>query len=234
VKTFIGYGYNARDKWIEEAVFPIVEAFDDEVLHGKTIPGQQLADGVKDLIRRSDTLIGFNTRRLDPVTGELGQTSHTWVLQELAIALALDVPRLEVREKDGNPQPGIGAGVQYLEYDPAARDSFLVEFISNYAELRKRASRFELHLMPDAFRDAVAPFLADANLRCSYQLMDGDTWEERPEVATRVIKIKGGLFIKTGRVPRKDFIRVRIECGQVFRWASEYQAVDTRMIYLNK
>jgi hypothetical protein len=215
-------------------IFPIIEAFGDTVLHSKVMPGQQLADGVKEQIRRSDTLIGFNTRRLDPGTGELGKTSHTWVLQELAIALALDVPRLEVREKDGSPQPGVGQGVQYVEYDPAARDAFLLEFVRNYAELRKHASRFELHLMPDAFRDAVAPFLADANLRCTYQLMDGDTWEEKPEVSTRVIRIKGGLFIKTGRVPRKDFIRVRIECGQSFRWTSEFQPVDTRMIYLSQ
>jgi hypothetical protein len=85
VKTFIGYGYNARDKWIEEAIFPIVKAFDDEVLHGKNMPGQQLADGVKDQIRKADNLIGFNTRRVDSATSELGQTSHTWVLQELRV-----------------------------------------------------------------------------------------------------------------------------------------------------
>jgi hypothetical protein len=37
-------------------IFPIIEAFGDTVLHGRVMPGQQLADGVKDQIRRSDTL----------------------------------------------------------------------------------------------------------------------------------------------------------------------------------
>jgi hypothetical protein len=35
MRIFIGYGYNARDAWIEKDVFPILEAMNMEILHGK-------------------------------------------------------------------------------------------------------------------------------------------------------------------------------------------------------
>jgi hypothetical protein len=236
MKTFVSYGYNERDQWVEEMVFPIIVAFGDDVINGKVMPGQFLADGVKDRIKKADIFVGFATRRLDTQTRELTQITHKWVIQELAMAFGAPnpPPALEVREVGGDPQDGITAGVRYLRYDPSARDQFLVEFVQNYAELRHRAGRFELHLMPDEFTDAVAPILADGNLRCTYQLMDDSSFDEDGEVATRIVKIKGGLFIRTGNVPNNRYIKVRVTCGSAFSWTSEYQKVDTRLIHLRE
>lgn len=231
MKTFVGYGFNERDKWIEDMIFPIVIAFGDEVIHGKLMPGEFLAEGVKERLKKADIFIGFATRRLNQHTGELTTATHKWVAQELAMAL---VPALEVREIGSDPQAGITAGVQYLQYDPRSRDQFLVGFVENYGELRRRAGRFELHLMPDEFTDALAPVLADGNLRCTYQLMDGASFDEEPEVPTKIVSIKGGLFIRTGKVSRDCYIKVRVTCGSTFAWTSEYQRVDTRMIHLSR
>jgi hypothetical protein len=35
MKIFVGYGYNARDPWIEDLVFRLIKAFGDEPTHGK-------------------------------------------------------------------------------------------------------------------------------------------------------------------------------------------------------
>src|SRR5262249_22388738 len=113
MRTFVGYGYNERDKWVEEMVFPIIQAFGDEVIHGRLMPGEVLAEGVRERIRRADIVIGFATRRLDPLTNSLGQATHKWVVQELGIALGLpNSPGiLEVREAGGDFQEGVTAGV---------------------------------------------------------------------------------------------------------------------------
>jgi hypothetical protein len=34
IRVFIGYGYNARDKWVETHVVPLVKAFGNTVVHG--------------------------------------------------------------------------------------------------------------------------------------------------------------------------------------------------------
>lgn len=60
---FVGYGYNERDQWIEDFVFPLLRALDCEVLHGKVVYGGSLSREVTDSIRRADAAIGFTTRR---------------------------------------------------------------------------------------------------------------------------------------------------------------------------
>ena len=47
MRVFIGYGYNDRDKWVEDHVFPLVTAFGCEVLHGKTVYGGEVSREVR-------------------------------------------------------------------------------------------------------------------------------------------------------------------------------------------
>jgi hypothetical protein len=42
MKIFVGYGYNERDKWVEDLVFPRIEAFGDRPVSGQEIFGQDL------------------------------------------------------------------------------------------------------------------------------------------------------------------------------------------------
>lgn len=39
MKIFVGYGYNARDAWIEDLVFRLIKAFADEPVHGRVTYG---------------------------------------------------------------------------------------------------------------------------------------------------------------------------------------------------
>ena len=82
MKIFVGYGYNERDHWIEKLVFPLIEAFGADVVSGKEVAGQLLGNAVRDLIERSDAMMGFTTRRGDDPDGAMWGT-HRWVTDEL-------------------------------------------------------------------------------------------------------------------------------------------------------
>ena len=63
MRIFAGYGYNQRDRWIEDYVLPLIVAFGYEVIHGKAVYGGRLLDEVMKAIRTSDAMLGFTTRR---------------------------------------------------------------------------------------------------------------------------------------------------------------------------
>jgi hypothetical protein len=76
MRIFIAYGYNDRDRWIKEHVFPLVQAFGSEVVDGEGLYGEILSEGVKDRVNMCDALIGFATRRNLP-DNPSGET-HLW------------------------------------------------------------------------------------------------------------------------------------------------------------
>jgi len=59
MKLFIGYGYNARDQWIEDWVFPLVRSLDFEVESGKPIEGEHLRDAVRARVETPRAAICF-------------------------------------------------------------------------------------------------------------------------------------------------------------------------------
>ena len=50
MKVFVGFGYNQRDAWIKELIFPLIKFFDGEILTGEDIYGEVLTDGVRNKI----------------------------------------------------------------------------------------------------------------------------------------------------------------------------------------
>ena len=87
MKIFVGYGYNDRDKWIEEHVFDLIRAFGVEPISGKEIYGEQLEDGVRRQIRECDAFLGFTTRRDKLQDGRY--TTHRWVTDEIIAGTTL-------------------------------------------------------------------------------------------------------------------------------------------------
>jgi hypothetical protein len=104
MRLFIGYGYNPRDKWIEELVFPLADAMDCQVVHGKVTYGDSLAPEVRSLLLGCDAMIGFLTRREQ--VGDVWST-HRWVIEELASAFG-KISVVEVREEGVDPQWNAG------------------------------------------------------------------------------------------------------------------------------
>lgn len=229
MRVFIAYGYNDRDRWIPEMVFPLVRAFGDEVVTGEEIFGQVLPEGVKDQLRGCQAILAFLTRRSDP-QGAVTASTHWWVLQELAIADDRKLLVLPIREEGLEPQQGIGAGYQWIDYKPAERDRCLVDIVRALGRWHS-ATAVRLQLLPEECAVQLRPLMRKPDFRVRYQLLkDG---EEGELVESRVVPITGGLFVDVRNVPRDALVRLQVECqGQV--WISDYESIDSIGIHLAK
>jgi hypothetical protein len=129
MRIFIGYGYNERDRWIENLVSPLLSAFGCDLVHGKVVYGGALPDEVMKAIRTSDALVGFTTRRDLAAPGVY--RTHDWVIQELLTAHAQDppIPFVEVREDGVIPPGGIldAVDAQRIDYKEENRSACLVQ-----------------------------------------------------------------------------------------------------------
>jgi hypothetical protein len=229
MRIFVGFGYNARDSWIPDMVFPIVRAFGDEVITGEDMPGEVLSEGVIERIRSSEALIGFLTRRGDPGPDGAFRT-HRWVTDEISQAIAMKKPVVEVREAGVDAQGGIAADRQRLSYDEGSRDRCLVEIVKAIGAWH-RGSRLRLQLLPPEFSKEILPFLNQRDLDCSYSLLAND--DIVPDLPTRVVPIGQGLFVLLNSVPRNALVQVKVSYrGRT--WSSSFESTDALGIQMRE
>jgi hypothetical protein len=232
MKIFVGFGYNDRDKWIKDLVFPIIRAFGDEVATGEEAHGGTLSEHVKDEIRSSDALIGFLTLRGDGM-GKLTKSTHWWVLQELSIAEERELLVLPVREQGLEPQTGITGNYQWIDFRPEERDKCLVEIAKALGRWHLR-NVVQIELLPESCTTEIRPLLRRPGFKASYQILDESSGEEGVLLNAQVVpKAPGGLYLYARDIRRDALLRVQIEAmGQ--RWISEYKAMDTVGVHLAK
>lgn len=228
MKIFVAFGYNKRDKWIRELVFPLIQAFGDEVVSGEEIQGQQITDAIRRDIKQSDALMAFVTRRRK--TGQ-GWGTHRWVTDELSQAIAFDLPVVEIRELGVDDQGGIAGDRQRITYNELERDKCLVELAKTLGNWHS-SSPIELQLLPDDCVKAVRPLLNDPRLRCTYQILDRNGKRAQP-VQVDILPKPGGLFVRAENVQPMSFIQVRVECAAE-SWSSEFANIEYAGIQLKK
>jgi hypothetical protein len=203
MRIFIGYGYNERDQWIETDVFPILEAMNLEIVHGKDMHGDVLQDGVKERIENSDGLIGFSTLREGQKKADFA--SHIWVRDEMSHALALKKRVVEVREKGVNIGEGLVGDRQRVELDPKNRLRCIAELVKvvNGWSMRR------LLLVPkdtDVGRRIHRAIVKD-ELLISYRCRTGNTIS-RPKEG-RIEKINSGLYLNAIGLPDNSLVEIQ-------------------------
>jgi hypothetical protein len=230
VRIFVGFGYRPRNLWISELVFPVIRAFGDEVVVGGDLQGEQITEGVRQSIRGCQALIGFMTRR-DPI-GDTGRwTTHRWVSDELAHALALNLHVAEVREVGVDDQGGIAEDRQRLTYDEAARDRCLVDLVAVIGRWHRAANSVLLQLLPPERIAEIVAIYRRPGFSCKYRLMIAGN-EGQPTPA-QLQPIKGGLFIRADGVPPDALIQVELEHGAT-SWISGFESVDAGSVVLQR
>ena len=162
MRVFIGYGYNERDKWVEDYVFPLIAAMDCEIGHGKAVYGGALSEEIIKAIRASDAMIGFTTRREAADNGEFH--THEWVVQELTTAATArdpSIPWVEVREEGVRSPGGIleGAGAQRIEYKEADRAGCLVRIAQAVQRFQAQTKITTVRLGPATATDEISALL---------------------------------------------------------------------------
>lgn len=222
MRIFVSFGFNDRDRWVKDLVYPIVKAFGHEVVTGEDLAGQPINQGVSARIDASRALIAFVTRR-DGTGGATGLT-HRWVTDELAYAIARHLLVLEVREEGVDSQGGMAGNLQHIAYDEARREICLVEIVAAVGAWPR--GQYRLQLIGNNIEQLI-PLMRRAGFTCSYRFnVDGD---EREPVPTRLQPIKGGLFIDVKDVPPSALIQVEIEDGTSV-WSSGYESLDSNTI----
>jgi len=227
LKVFVGFGYNERDAWIPELVFPLVRAFGCEVVTGEDMQGQPLSPEIRRRVEGSDALIAFRTRRGDPDQRGVYDT-HRWVDNELTLAIGGDLRAVEVREQGVDSQGGLAGDRQWIEYREDERDKLLVELAKTVGGWVRI---FRLQLLPEAFVNEIRPLLGAPGFRCTYTVLEGSR-ESAPR-ETPVRPIKGGLFVWADGLSDQSLIRVTIE-GNGKRWSSDYEGIDSVGINLKQ
>jgi hypothetical protein len=229
MRIFVAYGYNSRDDWIPTLVFPIIEAFGAEVVTGEKLWGDSIPPRVQERIRQADALVGFATRR-GAALPDGTYTTHRWVTDEIAFALALGRPIVEVAEVGVSDQGGIAGDRQRITYDELRRDRCLVEVAQAIGKWC-RGIAVDFQLLPQAFIDQVKPVLSRPGFRCTYRLMVNG--RESPEQEAKILPIQGGLVMKAADLPRQAFIQIRVQAVG-YSWVSDYETLDARGISLRQ
>jgi hypothetical protein len=230
MRIFVGYHFDPQDQWVKDLVYPIIQAFGDDVVTGENLYGQgSLAEAVRNRIQKCDALIGFATRR-DKKDGYYA--THRWVTDEISQGIAFKLKVVEVRENDVDPQEGIAAGCQYIAYNRAERDRCLVEVVKALGEWH-RHNLVKLQLLPEEHVQQIISLLNHPHLRCVYQLYEEEEEEPSEERKLKLLGLGGGLFAYVRNVPRGAFVRVSIQCG-ARNWASEFESTSHHGIRLKE
>ena len=147
MRVFVGYGYNERDKWIEDRVFPILRCVGFTIVHGKDMHGLQLQPEVTRLLDQSDAAIGFFTIREGQ--GDADFTSHIWVRDEMMYAIAKGKPIIAVKETGTRLPDGLLGNRQYVPLDQNDRLACVAELLDALGQRQIRRVRL------DPFDDAL-------------------------------------------------------------------------------
>ena len=226
MRVFIGYGYNDRDRWIEQYVFPLVTAFGCEVAHGKVVYGGALSAEITKEIRLSDAMIGFTTRR-GPAEAN-GFRTHDWVVQELLTAHQQDpaIPWVEVRESGVISPGGIleAAQMQRIDYREEDRALCLVHIAEALRRLNEQTRPTTVRLRPSTCVEQISPLLEDPSFVCTCETWRGGR-QSQPR-RTAVLPKTGGLFVQLRGIAPGELVRISISArGRT--WHSEYESLDT-------
>src|SRR2546425_7499996 len=185
MRIFIAYGYNDRDRWIEETVFPLISAFESKVVHGKDLQGEILSQEIKRRIQGSHAVIAFCTRR-DQINEKMW-TTHRWVTDELAFASQIGKSVAEVRDVLVDEQGGIAGDRARIEYNPDNPFGTLIQLTSTLVRWHHQYRRIQIVPLRPIVRDGVVVesgpdwLRAQARqrgFRCRYRLLEGDYQNE--------------------------------------------------------
>lgn len=222
---FVAYHFGDRDKWIETMVFPILRAFNIEVVTGEDMAGEIISEGVRVRIKNCDALIGFLTRREELGNGKWN--THPWVSNEIAKAWG-DKKIIVVQEK-GVDFSGSTQDRQFLVYDESKRDEFLVSLVKAVGRW-SGSTVVQTRLLPSEFSQSVLPIVQARPdyVTCEYMfLINGDAtdWQKG-----KIRKQAAGLIVyintKDLPYPRNNvLISIRVQAdGKI--WESEFEQLD--------
>jgi hypothetical protein len=203
MRVFVGFGYNDRDTWIEEQVFPILRCMDFVVVDGKDLHGTILQPGVQDRINQSDAAVGFLSIRDPDATGDFN--SHIWVRDELIYAVARDKPIIPIKEENVRVPEGLLGNVQYITLQQDDRLACVSELVTTLG--RRNIRRIKLEPEDINLNRDLNTWRVDPNFEIRYRTQDGDGLESPVRIG-RLEKVQYGFYLNVADVPKRAMVEV--------------------------
>lgn len=224
MKVFVGYGYNDRDKWIEDQVFPILRCAGYSVAHGKDMHGQLLQPEVQRRMDQADVVLGFLTIR----EGAVGDfTSHIWVRDELLYAIGRGKPVVPVRE-DGVAFPaGLFGNRQYVTLRQDDRLGCVVSVMEALG--RRNMRRVRLDPAADALRAQLWQWHKTPGFAVRYRTQDSEGMESEFRDG-RLEPIDQGFYLNLSEVPNRAYVWVDGVLNGAVQFTSGWVTADAVQI----
>lgn len=216
MKVFVSYGFNDRDKWIEDLVVPLVRSLGFEPITGQRLAGNQLVPAVDERLAICSACVAFTARRSRSAAGKYN--THPWVTEELTKARTLGIRSVEVRE-DGVDQGNSNDGYVWLKYARSGEAQLLVELSEILASWRTKTVRVQLVHKGTAREERlfIRAVLGDRTT-CEYRLLEGG--DETKRGSAPISAIGGGFFIDIP-VPSEDaLVQLAVRNSGGLSWTS--------------
>lgn len=228
MRVFVGYGYNERDKWIEDQVFPILRCAGFTVVHGKDMHGQQLQPEVANRLDQSDAAIGFFTIREGQADADF--TSHIWVRDEMMYAIGKGKPIIPVKENGVKLPQGLLGNRQYVQLDQNDRLGCVAELLEALGQRNMR--RVRLDPSEDALRASLWKWRNTSGFVVRYRSQNAEGLESEFRNG-RLELVDQGFYLNLTDVPRKAYIEVEGVLNGSVQFSSGWVSADAVQIRIS-
>lgn|SRR5512134_2896320 len=202
MKVFVGFGYNQRDHWIEEQVFPILRGMGFAVVDGKDLYGRTLQPEIQSRIEQSDAAIGFFTKR--DGQGDADFTSHIWVRDEMVYANAKEKPVIPVQEDGVKVPDGLLGDRQYIPLHQNDRLACVVGVVGALGQRNMR--RLKLDPDTDELRRDLRRWMRTPGFVVRYRTQENGV--ESPYRDGRLELVDQGFYLNVTDVPKRAYLEV--------------------------
>ncbi|HEX7185183.1 MAG TPA: hypothetical protein VF756_25380 [Thermoanaerobaculia bacterium] len=203
MRVFVGFGYNDRDRWIEEQVFLILRCMGFIVVDGKDMHGEILQPEVESRIEQSDAAIGFFTIR--EAQGEADFNSHMWVRDEMVYANAKSKPIIPVKEEGARVPDGLLGNRQYIPLRQDDRLACVAELVGALG--RRNIRRLKLDPDSDQLRRDLQQWRRTPGFVIQYRTQD-ERGLESPYRQGRLELVDQGFYLNVSDVPKRAYVEV--------------------------
>jgi hypothetical protein len=218
MKVFVGFGYNDRDKWIEEQVFPILRAMAFVVVDGKDMHGEILQPGVQSRIEQCDAAIGFFTLREGQAAADFN--SHIWVRDEMLYSLGAKKPVIPVREEGVRLPAGLMGDRQYIPLLQNDRLACVVDLVKALGARNIR--RLKLEPDDDGLRQSLWRRRNDFLIQYRTQA----NGIESPFREGRLERVEYAFYLNVSEVPERGLLEVQGILDGAERFNSGWVSAD--------
>jgi hypothetical protein len=222
MKAFVGYGYNARDSWVESQVFPILRALGFTVVHGKQMQGLELDAEIKLRVEQSDVVVGFLTIREGQGTADFN--SHTWVDRELVYADAKGKPIVAIQEEGVRVPQTLLGNRQVIHLIQQDRLACVVELIGALGQ--KNMRRLKLESDDDELTKSIRKWLREQPQFVVRYRTQNEEQIESDYRNGRLEIVNQGFYLNVVEVPKLGFVEVEGMLGADKKFSSGWVSTD--------